>query len=218
MKEVAREMTTKAGQKCTAIRRAIVPAKHIDAVATRLRERLAKVVVGDPSVEGVRMGALASDDQQRDVAERLDSLLQSSDMLFGARDGFEAGAARTWPNGAFFAPTLLHAPRPARRRRRPRYRSVRPGQHPDDLRRYRRSAGPGRTRQGQPGGYAWSPRILQIAAKAMPVAAASHGRVLRAGPRIRGGLHRPRPRRCRSSSTAALAAPVAVKSWAACAR
>ncbi len=56
IKEVVREMTTKAGQKCTAIRRAIVPAKHIDAVATRLRERLSKVVVGDPSLEGVRMG------------------------------------------------------------------------------------------------------------------------------------------------------------------
>ncbi|MDP1051257.1 aldehyde dehydrogenase family protein, partial [Klebsiella quasipneumoniae] len=59
IKEVAREMTVKAGQKCTAIRRAIVPAKHIDAVASRLRDRLAKVVVGDPSVEGVRMGPLA---------------------------------------------------------------------------------------------------------------------------------------------------------------
>ena len=60
VKEVAREMTMKAGQKCTAIRRAIVPAKHLDAVAARLRERLAKVSVGDPAVEGVKMGALAS--------------------------------------------------------------------------------------------------------------------------------------------------------------
>ncbi|WP_259766779.1 aldehyde dehydrogenase family protein, partial [Pseudomonas protegens] len=56
IKEVVREMTVKAGQKCTAIRRAIVPAKQLDAVATGLRERLSKVVVGDPSVEGVRMG------------------------------------------------------------------------------------------------------------------------------------------------------------------
>ena len=48
VKEVAREMTTKAGQKCTAIRRAIVPRQHIDAVATRLRARLAKIVAGDP--------------------------------------------------------------------------------------------------------------------------------------------------------------------------
>jgi hypothetical protein len=59
VKEVAKEITTKAGQKCTAIRRAIVPAKHLDAVAEKLMARLTKLVVGDPSVEGVRMGALA---------------------------------------------------------------------------------------------------------------------------------------------------------------
>lgn len=108
IKEVVREMTTKAGQKCTAIRRAIVPAKHLDAVATRLRERLAKVVVGDPSVEGVRMGALASHDQQRDVGERVRSLLASCDQLFGASDGF-APVGDGVAEGAFFAPTLLHA-------------------------------------------------------------------------------------------------------------
>lgn len=108
IKEVAREMTAKAGQKCTAIRRAIVPAKHIDAVATRLRERLSKVVVGDPSIEGVRMGPLASHAQQTDVAERLQSLLHSSELLFGARDGFEPRGEGV-NQGAFFAPTLLLA-------------------------------------------------------------------------------------------------------------
>lgn len=108
IKEVAREMTTKAGQKCTAIRRAIVPAKHLDAVATRLRDRLSKVVVGDPSVEGVRMGALASHAQQADVGERVEQLLQSCDLLFGARDGFEPRGEGV-ANGAFFAPTLLLA-------------------------------------------------------------------------------------------------------------
>ena len=108
VKEVAREMTVKAGQKCTAIRRAIVPARHIDAVATRLRERLAKVVVGDPSLEGVRMGALASHDQQRDVAERVRSLLNSCDQLFGASDGF-APRGEGVAEGAFFALTLLQA-------------------------------------------------------------------------------------------------------------
>ncbi|WP_044874313.1 phenylacetic acid degradation bifunctional protein PaaZ [Pseudomonas sp. LFM046] len=108
VKEVAREMTVKAGQKCTAIRRAIVPAKHIDAVAERLRDRLAKVVVGDPAVEGVKMGALASHAQQADVTERLDALLQSSELLFGARDGF-APRGEGVNEGAFFAPTLLRA-------------------------------------------------------------------------------------------------------------
>ncbi|MGF6691463.1 oxepin-CoA hydrolase/3-oxo-5,6-dehydrosuberyl-CoA semialdehyde dehydrogenase [Metapseudomonas resinovorans] len=108
VKEVAREMTVKAGQKCTAIRRAIVPAKHIDAVAERLRERLSKVVIGDPAVEGVKMGALASHAQQADVAERLDALLASSELLFGARDGF-APRGEGVNEGAFFAPTLLRA-------------------------------------------------------------------------------------------------------------
>lgn len=108
VKEVAREMTVKAGQKCTAIRRAIVPAKHIDAVAERLRERLAKVVVGDPSVEGVKMGALASHAQQADVAERVNALLAGSELLFGARDGFSPRGEGV-AEGAFFAPTLLRA-------------------------------------------------------------------------------------------------------------
>jgi oxepin-CoA hydrolase/3-oxo-5,6-dehydrosuberyl-CoA semialdehyde dehydrogenase len=108
VKEVVREMTVKSGQKCTAIRRAIVPAKLIDAVATRMQERLRKIVVGDPSVEGVRMGPLASHAQQVDVADRVQSLLESCDQLFGARDGFEPrgdGVAE----GAFCAPTLLLA-------------------------------------------------------------------------------------------------------------
>ncbi|MCP1608325.1 phenylacetic acid degradation bifunctional protein PaaZ [Pseudomonas citronellolis] len=108
VKEVAREMTAKAGQKCTAIRRAIVPARHIDAVAERLRERLAKVVVGDPSVEGVKMGALASHAQQADVAERVEALLKSSELIFGAKDGF-APRGEGVSEGAFFAPTLLRS-------------------------------------------------------------------------------------------------------------
>ncbi|UXY55709.1 phenylacetic acid degradation bifunctional protein PaaZ [Pseudomonas tohonis] len=108
VKEVAREMTVKAGQKCTAIRRAIVPAKHIDAVAERLRERLAKVVIGDPAIEGVKMGALASHAQQADVAARVESLLAGSELLFGARDGF-APQGEGVAEGAFFAPTLLRA-------------------------------------------------------------------------------------------------------------
>jgi oxepin-CoA hydrolase/3-oxo-5,6-dehydrosuberyl-CoA semialdehyde dehydrogenase len=106
VKEVAREMTGKAGQKCTAIRRIIVPERHVDAVGERLRERLAKIVVGDPSLKEVRMGALASMDQQRDVSERVALLARGNEILFGAGDGFKPlgeGAAR----GAFFAPTLL---------------------------------------------------------------------------------------------------------------
>jgi oxepin-CoA hydrolase/3-oxo-5,6-dehydrosuberyl-CoA semialdehyde dehydrogenase len=106
VKEVVREMTVKAGQKCTAIRRAIVPRKHLDAVSERLRARLAKVAVGDPSLENVRMGALASKAQQADVAERVKMLLSGNELVFSERDGFKPlgdGVA----DGAFFSPTLL---------------------------------------------------------------------------------------------------------------
>jgi oxepin-CoA hydrolase/3-oxo-5,6-dehydrosuberyl-CoA semialdehyde dehydrogenase len=84
VKEVVREMTVKAGQKCTAIRRAIVPRQHLDAVAERIAARLAKVVVGDPSVDGVKMGALASHAQQADVAERVALLRQDAEVVFAA--------------------------------------------------------------------------------------------------------------------------------------
>ena len=106
VKEVAREMTGKAGQKCTAIRRAIVPRQHLDAVASRLRERLSRVVFGDPAVEGVKMGALASRAQQQDVAERVALLARGNEIVFGQNEAFAPlgeGAA----NGSFFSPTLL---------------------------------------------------------------------------------------------------------------
>lgn len=107
-KEVVREMTTKAGQKCTAIRRVLVPRSHLDALTQRLRDMLSKVVVGDPSLEGVRMGALASKDQQRDVAARAQQLADSGEVVFGERDGFSPRGQGV-AEGAFFAPTLLLA-------------------------------------------------------------------------------------------------------------
>jgi oxepin-CoA hydrolase/3-oxo-5,6-dehydrosuberyl-CoA semialdehyde dehydrogenase len=106
VKEVAREMSVKAGQKCTAIRRAIVPRKHLDAVAERLAARLAKIAVGDPSVEGVKMGALASKAQQADVAERVALLSKGNEIVFGEKNGFKPLGEGT-AEGSFFAPTLL---------------------------------------------------------------------------------------------------------------
>jgi len=106
IKEVAREMTGKAGQKCTAIRRVIVPEGLVDAVGERLRERLAKITVGDPKVEGVRMGALASMDQHRDVSARVELLARGNEVLFGASDGFKP-VGENVASGAFFSPTLL---------------------------------------------------------------------------------------------------------------
>jgi oxepin-CoA hydrolase/3-oxo-5,6-dehydrosuberyl-CoA semialdehyde dehydrogenase len=78
----------------------------IDAVGERLRARLAKIVVGNPKVEGVRMGALASMDQHRDVSERVEMLARGNEVLFSARDGFKP-VGDDCAAGAFFAPTLL---------------------------------------------------------------------------------------------------------------
>ena len=216
VKEVAREMTMKAGQKCTAIRRAIVPRRHLDALAAKLRDRLAKVSVGDPSVEGVKMGALASKAQQADVAERVALLAQGNEIVFGAGDGF-APLGDGVAGGAFFAPTLAPLPRRHEQRRRPRRRGVRPGLDPDAVRRLRPGAGARRARPRQPG---------RDAGDARP-----EGRGARRSRRWRRGTAacssstaRPPPsrpataRRCRCSSTAARAAPAAARSSAACAR
>ncbi|NVK00152.1 MAG: phenylacetic acid degradation bifunctional protein PaaZ, partial [Oceanospirillaceae bacterium] len=104
IQEVAREMTVKAGQKCTAIRRILVPENLIEPVSERLQARLCKTKVGNPAAESVRMGALASADQCADVAEKLELLKQSSETLIGkgadcAPEGVNADA--------FFEPTLL---------------------------------------------------------------------------------------------------------------
>ena len=109
VKEVVREMTVKAGQKCTAIRRAIVPAQHLDAVVEKLSARLAKTTVGDPSVEGVRMGPLASHAQQTDVAERVALLRREAELAFEGRPEWVGEGTA---NGAFCAPTLLVCRKP----------------------------------------------------------------------------------------------------------
>ncbi len=113
VKEVAREMTVKAGQKCTAIRRAIVPRRHLDALAQALAARLAKVVVGDPAVEGVRMGALASQAQLADVRERVARLRAGCEAVYDGGAGFAPRGEGT-AEGAFHPPTLLACRDPQR--------------------------------------------------------------------------------------------------------
>jgi oxepin-CoA hydrolase/3-oxo-5,6-dehydrosuberyl-CoA semialdehyde dehydrogenase len=108
--EVVREITVKAGQKCTAIRRAIVPRERLDAVADALRERLRAVVVGDPALEGVQMGPLASSAQRRDVAARFEQLRAGCETVVGA-EGVAPRGDRI-AGGAFFAPALLLCSRP----------------------------------------------------------------------------------------------------------
>jgi 3,4-dehydroadipyl-CoA semialdehyde dehydrogenase len=83
LKDVLRDMTQKAGQKCTAIRRVLVPAGLADRVRDALVDRLAAVVVGNPAHEGVRMGPLATSQQHRDVREGIDALTRDGRLVFG---------------------------------------------------------------------------------------------------------------------------------------
>jgi oxepin-CoA hydrolase/3-oxo-5,6-dehydrosuberyl-CoA semialdehyde dehydrogenase len=109
VKEIVREMTVKAGQKCTAIRRAFVPDGLIDAVQTALVSRLSKVVVGDPAQEGVTMGALISRAHLKDVRDTVEKLSAEADIVFG--DPFNAPPGTT-PSGAFMSPVLLRCNAP----------------------------------------------------------------------------------------------------------
>ena len=106
IKEVQREMTVKAGQKCTAVRRIIVPEKLVEDVQIALGKRLAKITIGDPSVEGVRMGSLAGDEQKKEVTEKVQQLAKSQEIVFGSLEEFEVtGADKN--KGAFISPILF---------------------------------------------------------------------------------------------------------------
>jgi oxepin-CoA hydrolase / 3-oxo-5,6-dehydrosuberyl-CoA semialdehyde dehydrogenase len=107
VREVVREMTVKAGQKCTAIRKALVPAPAVDAVIDGLRAALGKVVVGDPRLKEVRMGPVASLAQRREVSERLARLRSEAEVLYGAAGTLQLIGADA-DRGAFLAPTLLY--------------------------------------------------------------------------------------------------------------
>jgi oxepin-CoA hydrolase/3-oxo-5,6-dehydrosuberyl-CoA semialdehyde dehydrogenase len=111
VREAHREMTTKAGQKCTANRRIVAPAAHLDALVEAISTRLAGTVVGDPRAEGVRMGALVSGDQRADVLARIEALRAEATVVHGGQDGF-APTGEGVEGGAFLAPTLLRCDDP----------------------------------------------------------------------------------------------------------
>lgn len=115
VKEVLKEITVKAGQKCTAIRRILVPESLIDPVQEALIKRLSSTQVGDPSVEGVRMGALATKLQVDRVRENAQRLAGSQELVFGDMENFEiTGADKT--KGAFFSPLLFRNDDPFNKR------------------------------------------------------------------------------------------------------
>ena len=106
IKEVRKEVTVKSGQKCTAIRRVIVPEKYIEDVQIALSKAFAQTTVGNPKNEKVRMGSLAGMAQRTDVLSQLDKLKQESEVIFGEREVMELVDA-DYDKGAFLFPTLL---------------------------------------------------------------------------------------------------------------
>jgi oxepin-CoA hydrolase/3-oxo-5,6-dehydrosuberyl-CoA semialdehyde dehydrogenase len=108
VREVAIEMTVKAGQKCTAIRRAMAPAQFLDAVQQALAERLASTKVGDPRAEDTRMGALVSTAQREDVRQKIAELEAAGARVVAG----DPSAEPPVPGGAFLPPILLRADDP----------------------------------------------------------------------------------------------------------
>ncbi|HRN52200.1 MAG TPA: phenylacetic acid degradation bifunctional protein PaaZ [Gemmatimonadaceae bacterium] len=110
IKEVVKEMTVKAGQKCTAVRRTIVPNGMEEDVIKAIRARLERTVVGDPSVDGVRMGPLASKAQVRDVGLAAERIRAAAERVVGGGDFAVVGADRE--KGAFYQPELMYCADP----------------------------------------------------------------------------------------------------------
>jgi oxepin-CoA hydrolase / 3-oxo-5,6-dehydrosuberyl-CoA semialdehyde dehydrogenase len=108
VKQLVTEMTVKAGQKCTAIRRALVPVALAGAVAQAAATELAKVVVGNPADEATTMGALAGLDQREEVRRSLKALEDAATIVFGDPEHVEVLGADP-VRGAFLSPVLLQA-------------------------------------------------------------------------------------------------------------
>ena len=111
IKEVANEITVKAGQKCTAIRRVIVPTDKLDAVSAALAARLDKTVVGDPALKQVRMGPLVGADQANDVRANVEQLSSECQIVYGGDAALTLEGADN-SGGAFFPPTVLRCDDP----------------------------------------------------------------------------------------------------------
>ncbi|MGJ8605082.1 MAG: phenylacetic acid degradation bifunctional protein PaaZ [Marivita sp.] len=111
VQEAHREMTTKAGQKCTAIRRIIAPETQVDAVIAALSDRLRATVIGDPRDLATRMGALVSDAQRRDVLAKCTTLATEATRVYGDPHAFPIHGDDA-QNGAFLPPMLYHCADP----------------------------------------------------------------------------------------------------------
>jgi oxepin-CoA hydrolase/3-oxo-5,6-dehydrosuberyl-CoA semialdehyde dehydrogenase len=106
IKEVRKEMTVKAGQKCTAIRRIFVPENKMEDVEKAIALSLQQTIIGNPLNEKVRMGSLAGQIQRQEVKQQVQKLLASSQIIYGSLDSVEVIDADS-NKGAFLSPLLL---------------------------------------------------------------------------------------------------------------
>jgi oxepin-CoA hydrolase/3-oxo-5,6-dehydrosuberyl-CoA semialdehyde dehydrogenase len=106
IKEVKKEMTVKAGQKCTAVRRIFVPENKMEDVSRDLIKELEKTVIGNPLNEKVRMGSLAGEAQRQEVRSQVQKLLACSQIIYGSLDSVMVVDANA-NDGAFLSPILL---------------------------------------------------------------------------------------------------------------
>jgi len=113
VKEVAKEMTSKAGQKCTAIRRTFVPENMVQDVMQAISKRLATTKIGDPAVEGVRMGPLAGRVQVKEVRHNVAQIASDTELVFGNPDHVDVVGADA-KRGAFFPTLLFYSDKPFR--------------------------------------------------------------------------------------------------------
>lgn len=108
VKEIRKEMTVKAGQKCTAVRRILVPEIYVDAFQESLVSQLSKTIIGDPSAEGVRMGALVGCSQKEDVVAQVSKLCSESDIVYGSTSNSDLSLVGASADvGTFMSPILL---------------------------------------------------------------------------------------------------------------
>ena len=111
IKEIAREMTVKAGQRCTSIRRIIIPEIRVSDVIRALDEKLSRIVIGDPAMDDVKMGPLVGMDQMAEVSSRVAELGRSSEKVYEYSNTLRSNG-RSIDRGAFFRPTVLHCHAP----------------------------------------------------------------------------------------------------------
>ncbi len=111
IKEVRKEMTLKAGQRCTGIRRIFVPENKMEDLWKTIAKSLAQTTIGNPLNEKVRMGSLAGETQRKEVREQVQKLLASSQIVYGSLDSVEVVDADS-KKGAFLSPVLLMNEKP----------------------------------------------------------------------------------------------------------